>query len=135
MRQSVRTWGAGIVTAAVAAGSVGAAVAVASPPSTQHGPAVAAGQAFSAKASVKNVRAWQQFRIRGVARNVPPGTRVTLQQKTGGRGWATLPASVNTNSRSGYSMRVVLGMRGHNKLRLVDARKQAVSPVMDVWVR
>lgn len=134
MRQSVRIWGAGIATAAVA-GSVGAAVAVASPATARHRPATATAPAFSAKASVKNVRAWQQFRIRGVARNVPPGTRVTLQQRTGGRGWATLPASMRTDSRSMYTMRVVLGMKGHNELRLVDARRQAVSPVMGVWVR
>ncbi|MFV2120085.1 hypothetical protein ACE14D_17245 [Streptomyces sp. Act-28] len=135
MRKSVRIWGAGIATVAVVAGSIGATVAVASPSPTQHKPASATAPAFSAKTSMKNVRAWQQFRVRGVARNVPPGSRVTLQQKVNGSGWATLPASMNTNSRSMYNMRVVLGMRGHNKLRLVDSRRQVVSPVIDVWVR
>ncbi|GGQ09349.1 hypothetical protein [Streptomyces roseolilacinus] len=135
MRQFVRIWGAGIATVAVVAGSVGATVAVASPSPVQHQTAAAAAPAFSAKASMKNVRAWQQFRVRGVAKNVPPGSRVTLQQKVGDRGWTTLPASMSTNSRSMYNMRVVLGMKGHNKLRLVDSRRQAVSPVIDVWVR
>ncbi|MFF9632164.1 hypothetical protein [Streptomyces fradiae] len=138
MRQSVRIWGAGI--AAVVAGSVGAAVAVASPSPAAHkpaasAPAASAPAASTAKASMKNVRAWEQFRIRGTAGSVPAGSRVTLQQKLDGGAWQTLPASMNTNSRSMYNMRVMLGMKGHNKLRLVDSRKRAVSPVVDVWVR
>ncbi|AOT57260.1 MULTISPECIES: hypothetical protein [Streptomyces] len=133
MRQSVRIWGAGI--AAVVAGSVGAAVAVASPSPAAHKPAASAPAASTAKASMKNVRAWEQFRIRGTAGSVPAGSRVTLQQKLDGGAWQTLPASMNTNSRSMYNMRVMLGMKGHNKLRLVDSRKRAVSPVVDVWVR
>ncbi|WP_374984417.1 hypothetical protein [Streptomyces fradiae] len=133
MRQSVRIWGAGI--AAVVAGSVGAAVAVASPSPAAPKPAASAPAASTAKASMKNVRAWEQFRIRGTAGSVPAGSRVTLQQKLGGGAWRTLPASMNTNSRSMYNMRVMLGMKGHNKLRLVDSRKRAVSPVVDVWVR
>ncbi|KUH40638.1 MULTISPECIES: hypothetical protein [Streptomyces] len=134
MRQSVRIWGAGIAAAAVVAGSVGAAVAVTSPSPVRHQPAAAA-PAFTAKASTKSVRAWEQFRVRGVARNLAPGSRVTLQQKLSGRSWTTLPASMNTNSRSKYNMRVVLGMKGHNKLRLVDNSRRVVSPVMDVFVR
>ncbi|MFG3498766.1 hypothetical protein [Streptomyces sp. NPDC047928] len=134
MRQSVRIWGSGIAAAAVVAASVGTAVAVVSPSPAQHKPATAV-PSHSAKASAKNVRAWQQFRIRGVAKNVSPGSRVTLQQKLGDRNWVTLPASMHTNSRSMYNMRVMLGMKGHNKLRLVDSRKRVVSPVIDVWVR
>ncbi|KAF0647722.1 hypothetical protein K701_09425 [Streptomyces fradiae ATCC 10745 = DSM 40063] len=117
------------------AGSVGAAVAVASPSPAAHKPAASAPAASTAKASMKNVRAWEQFRIRGTAGSVPAGSRVTLQQKLDGGAWQTLPASMNTNSRSMYNMRVMLGMKGHNKLRLVDSRKRAVSPVVDVWVR
>lgn len=135
MRQSVRIWGAGVAAAAVVAGSVGAAVAVASPSPARHKPAASAPAAGSATASMKTVRAWQQFRIRGVAKGVPAGSRVTLQQKLSGQGWRTLPASMNTNSRSMYNMRVMLGMKGHNKLRMVDSHRRAVSPVIDVWVR
>ncbi|CAL9329211.1 hypothetical protein [Streptomyces sp. enrichment culture] len=135
MRQSVRIWGAGVAAAAVVAGSVGAAVAVASPSPARHKPAATAPAAGSATASMKTVRAWQQFRVRGVAKSVPAGSRVTLQQKVAGGSWTTLPASMNTNSRSMYNLRVMLGMKGHNKLRLVDSRKRAVTPVIDVWVR
>jgi hypothetical protein len=109
--------------------------AVASPSPARHKPAASAPAAGSATASMKTVRAWQQFRIRGVAKGVPAGSRVTLQQKLSGHGWRTLPASMNTNSRSMYNMRVMLGMKGHNKLRMVDSHRRAVSPVIDVWVR
>jgi hypothetical protein len=39
-----------------------------------------------AEISARTVHAWQQFRLRGVASNVPSGTRVTLQQEVGTRG-------------------------------------------------
>ncbi|MER7109969.1 hypothetical protein [Streptomyces sp. NPDC000229] len=136
MGQFARTWGAGITAAALIAGSVGTAVAVSSPSSAPNKPAVV-GTALttaSANATVKSVRAWQQFRIRGVVKSLRPGSKVTLQQKQNRR-WVSLPASMNTTSRSTYSMRVVLGMKGHNKLRLVDSRKRVVSPVINVWVR
>lgn len=136
MGQFARTWGAGISAAALIAGSVGTAVAVSSPSSAPNKPA-ATGTALtnaSATATVKSVRAWQQFRIRGVVKSLRPGSKVILQQKQNRR-WVTLPASMNTSSRSTYSMRVMLGMKGHNKLRLVDSRKRVVSPVINVWVR
>ncbi|MFF8833190.1 hypothetical protein [Streptomyces sp. NPDC015131] len=135
MGQFARTWGAAISAAALVAGSVGTAVAVSSPASAPKKPAVATGlTTASATVTAKSVRAWQQFRIRGVVSGLKPGSKVTLQQKQGKR-WATLPASMNTTSRSTYSMRVMLGMKGHNKLRLVDSRKRAVTPVINVWVR
>ncbi|MEV3987386.1 hypothetical protein AB0J57_00595 [Streptomyces sp. NPDC049837] len=136
MGQFARTWGAGIAAAALIAGSVGTAVAVTSP-SSAPGKAAASSTALttaSAHATMKSVRAWQQFRIRGVIKSLRPGSKVTLQQKQGKR-WVTLPASMNTTSRSTYSMRVMLGLKGHNKLRLVDSRKRAVTPVINVWVR
>ncbi|MFF8288827.1 hypothetical protein ACF068_06275 [Streptomyces sp. NPDC016309] len=137
MGQFARTWGAGIAAAALIAGSVGTAVAVSSPSSAPHKPAAVAGTALttaSANATVRTVRAWQQFRIRGVVKSLRPGSKVILQQKQNRR-WVSLPASMNTTSRSTYSMRVMLGMKGHNKLRLVDSRKRVVSPVINVWVR
>ncbi|MEU9478022.1 hypothetical protein [Streptomyces sp. NPDC048191] len=79
------------------------------------------------------MRTWEEFRLRGVA-DVPSGGRVTLQQQVGERGWANLPASVKTDAGSAYTMRVVLGVKGHNRLRLVDSDMRVVSPVIDVWV-
>ncbi|MQY34586.1 hypothetical protein SRB17_25560 [Streptomyces sp. RB17] len=80
------------------------------------------------------MRAWQQFRLRGVAGLVPCGTRVILQQQVAKRGWVDLPASMYTDARSTYTMRVVLGVKSHNQLRLVDSRTRVLSPVIDVWV-
>ncbi|QGV76928.1 hypothetical protein [Streptomyces ficellus] len=134
MGQFARTWGAGISAAALIAGSVGTAVAVSSPASAPKKPVAGTALSASAKVTAKSVRAWQQFRIRGVVTGLRPGSKVTLQQKQGKR-WVSLPASMNTTSRSTYSMRVMLGMKGHNKLRLVDSRKRVVSPVMNIWVR
>ncbi|MET8806306.1 hypothetical protein [Streptomyces sp. NPDC004546] len=59
---------------------------------------------------------------------MPSGTLITLQQQVDTRGWVNLPASVYTDARSSYDMRVVLGVKGHNQLRLVDSRMQVVSP-------
>jgi hypothetical protein len=135
MGHFARTWGAAISAAALIAGSVGTAVAVSSPSSAPKKPAAGAAlTTASANASVKTVRAWQQFRIRGTVKSLRPGSKVILQQKQFGR-WTTLPASMNTTSRSTYSMRVMLGMKGLNKLRLVDSRKRVVSPVINVYVR
>lgn len=134
MKQLNHVWVTGIATAAVLIGSVGAALAGVSPtPSDGKKPARAtAPVAASASASVKTVSAWQQFRIRGAVKHMPPGTRITLQQKRG-KSWLTLPASMNTTRKSTYNMRVVLGFKGHNKLRLVAGR-HVVSPVISVRV-
>ena len=54
----------------------------------------------------------------GATRQLAPGTEVTLQQWQGDR-WVTLPASMNTTHRSTYNMRVLLGLKGRNMLRIV----------------
>ncbi|MFJ8584701.1 hypothetical protein ACIRD2_08565 [Streptomyces sp. NPDC093595] len=131
MGQFSRTWAAGITTAVVVAGSIG--VAVASPTPTAHKPAVV-DTLTPATTSAKNVRAWQSFRISGTAKQLKPGSRVTLQQKQGKR-WVSLPASMNTNRNARYNLRVVLGLQGHNKLRMVSNSGRVVSPVIHVWVR
>ncbi|WP_330342054.1 hypothetical protein [Streptomyces sp. NBC_00557] len=135
MRKTVRIWSAAAAVAAVAAGSIGTAVAVTSPPSPRPKPAVTTPAAPTAEVSAAGVRAWQPFRIRGTLPGVPAGTRVTLQQQVGARPWVNLPASMQTDAHATYTMRVVLGMKGHNKLRLVDSRMRVVSPLIDVWVR
>jgi len=131
---------AGIATAALLAGSVGAAMAVSSPPPPTR-PAAAkptTGQAttvrpeLTARASARSVWAWQQFRIKGTAKHMRPGTKVTLQQKRGKR-WVSLPASMNLNRNSSYNLRVLLGLRGHNQLRIVGGR--TASPVVMLKVR
>lgn len=136
---------AGIATAALLAGSVGAAMAVTSPPPptrpTAAKPTTAkptTGQAttvrpeLTARASARSVWAWQQFRIKGTAKHMRPGTKVTLQQKHGKR-WVSLPASMNLTRNSAYNLRVLLGLRGHNQLRIVGGG--TASPVVKLMVR
>ncbi|MGW5735092.1 MULTISPECIES: hypothetical protein [Streptomyces] len=126
---------AGIAALAVLAGpAVAGAGAV-----TPHGgdaPAPAATAAprptLTAKSTVAGVRAWHDFRIYGVAHHMRAGTRVTLQQKQGKR-WVSLPASVYTARNGAYNMRVKLGLKGRNSLRIVGGG--AISPVVYVTVR
>ncbi|MEV2250410.1 hypothetical protein AB0I94_07530 [Streptomyces sp. NPDC050147] len=126
---------AGIAALAVLTGpAVPGAGAVS--PHTSQAPGAATAAAprptLTAKATVRTVRAWKNFHIYGVGRNMRPGTRVTLQQKQGKR-WVSLPASVYTARSGVYKMRVKLGWKGRNSLRIVGGR--AISPVVYVTVR
>lgn len=125
----------GIAALAVLAGPAAAGAGAVSPHGPQT-PGAAASAAprptLTAKATVGSVRAWQQFRVYGVSHHMRTGTRVTLQQKQGKR-WVSLPASVNTTRAATYNMRVKLGLKGRNSLRIVGGG--AVSPVVTVTVR
>ncbi|MEV0322876.1 hypothetical protein ACIBKX_15105 [Streptomyces sp. NPDC050658] len=101
-------------------------------PQAPAAPTAAPRPTLSAKATAASVRAWQEFRINGVSRHLPTGTRVTLQEKQG-KQWVSLPATVSTTPTATYSMRVKLGLKGHNALRIVGGG--AVSPVVHVTVR
>ncbi|MER5461510.1 MULTISPECIES: hypothetical protein [unclassified Streptomyces] len=110
-------------TAAVLAGSVGVAMAVAAPAPPAPMPVPVpeppmARPVLTARATVSSVGAWEQFRVYGVGWQLAPGTKVTLQQRQGGR-WVTLPASMNTTQGSTYKMRVLLGIKGLNELRMI----------------
>lgn len=131
---------AGVATAAVLAGSVGVAVAVVSPTSPARTSATGRDSArpdpvrpeLTATATVSGVQAWEQFRVYGAAKHLSPGTTVTLQQKQGDT-WVTLPASMELTHRSTYKMRVHLGLKGQNQLRIVGGGTR--SPVFRVAVR
>ncbi|KQX91560.1 hypothetical protein AB0K86_28915 [Streptomyces clavifer] len=121
-----RASAAALLTAVVLAGAVGGATAspgVPAPPSGASGEAL---PALSAHATARSVGAWEEFRVHGSARHIRPGTLVTLQQKQGER-WVSLPAKMTTSS-SEYSLRVKLGIKGENSLRIVGGG--AVSPVV-----
>ncbi|MEU6853926.1 hypothetical protein ABZ901_28855 [Actinacidiphila alni] len=107
------------VAQAAAAGSVTMAPAAARP-------------SLTAKASVGSIKAWQQFRVYGSTKNIKAGTRVTLQQLQKKR-WVSLPASMNTNRNATYNLRVKLGIKGVNQLRIVGGG--ATSNVVKVTVR
>ncbi|MFF7199925.1 MULTISPECIES: hypothetical protein [unclassified Streptomyces] len=112
----------GITTAALLAGSVGVSMAVVDSSPSKTVTARDSGRderpALTARATKRGVAAWQQFRVYGSARQLPPGTRVRLQQRQGGQ-WTTLPASMNTTRKATYKMRVYLGFKGRNTLRIV----------------
>ncbi|MFJ8858044.1 hypothetical protein ACIRD8_06360 [Streptomyces sp. NPDC102451] len=119
-----------LLTAAALAGAVGGAAAssgVPAPPSGERAQDLATRPALSAHATARAVAAWEEFRIHGSARNVGPGTPVTLQQKQGAH-WVSLPATVRTARSGEYTLRVKLGMKGENALRIVGGG--TVSPVV-----
>lgn len=87
---------------------------------------------LTAKASVSHVSAWQELRITGKATGLKAGSKVTLQQKQGGA-WKALPADTVTNNSGSYGLRVKLGLKGKNELRVASGA--TVSTVVTVTVR
>ncbi|MER7170962.1 hypothetical protein [Streptomyces mesophilus] len=73
---------------------------------------------LTAEATVRTVAAQEEFRMRGTVPTLPAGTEVTLQQRQK-KGWVSLPATVRTKNDLSYSMRVKLGMKGPNELRVI----------------
>ncbi|MFJ8750078.1 hypothetical protein ACIREO_12220 [Streptomyces sp. NPDC102441] len=129
-----RASAAALLTAVALAGAVGGAAAssgVPAPPSGERAQDLATRPALSAHATARNVSAWEEFRIHGSARNVGSGTPVTLQQKQGKR-WVSLPVTMRTARSGEYTLRVKLGMKGENALRMIGAG--AVSPVVRTTV-
>ncbi|MFE7751245.1 hypothetical protein [Streptomyces sp. NPDC057428] len=128
-----RASAAALLTALALAGAVGAAAASSDVPAPSGHSAkdLMTRPALSAYATARNVAAWEEFRIHGSARNIGSGTPVTLQQKQGGR-WVALPATMKTAASGEYSLRVKLGIRGENALRIVGGG--AVSPVVRTTV-
>ncbi|MCC2277219.1 hypothetical protein LKL35_17600 [Streptomyces sp. ET3-23] len=133
MNSTFRLVSAAALTTALVAGATATAVAapVHSAP-TAVTASVAAKPALTAKASVASVGAWQEFRVTGKATGMAAGTKVTLQQKQGSK-WVSLPATVAVDKSHTYSMRVKLGIKGKNALRIVGGG--AVSPEFTVTVR
>lgn len=87
---------------------------------------------LTAKASVKSTKAWQQFHVRGSSTRLPAGTRVTLQQLQHKR-WVSLPIHMNTTRKHTYDLRVKLGIKGPNKIRIVGGG--ATSNLLSVTIR
>ncbi|MEV6319216.1 hypothetical protein [Streptomyces sp. NPDC051776] len=88
--------------------------------------------ALTAASNASSVKAWQEFRVSGKAESIAAGTKLTLQQKQRSK-WVSLPAVAVVNKSGSYSLRVKLGLKGKNQLRIVGGR--AVSPVVNVTVR
>ncbi|MEU3712702.1 hypothetical protein [Streptomyces catenulae] len=134
MNRALRLTAVSVITASLLLGGGAAAFAA---PTQPHTPAPVAATApapasLTAKASVSAVGAWEEFRITGTSHGIPAGTRVTVQQKQGTR-WVSLPAQTPVNSTGAYSVRVKLGIKGLNHLRM--AVNTTVSPEFTVTVR
>ncbi|WP_329126677.1 hypothetical protein [Streptomyces sp. NBC_01465] len=95
-------------------------------------PTAAPRPTLSAKATVKSIAAWHQFRVYGSSGHMRAGTRVTLQQLQR-KHWVSLPIHMNTTRTGAYNLRVELGLRGANKIRIVGGG--AVSPTVSVTIR
>ncbi|MCX4547306.1 hypothetical protein OG204_30495 [Streptomyces sp. NBC_01387] len=133
-RHSLRIAAVSTLAAATVALAGTAAMADSSPaPSaTVAQQTVAAKATITAKPSVSSVKAWQLFRVTGTTTGLKAGSKVTLQQKQGAK-WVTLPASAPVNRNGSYSLRVELGIKGKNQLRIVSG--STASPVFYVTVR
>ncbi|MEU9111175.1 hypothetical protein AB0D04_05060 [Streptomyces sp. NPDC048483] len=134
MNRALRYVAIGAVAVSVLVG--GSAVAFAEPahldaPASVVATAPTAAQ-LTAKASATTVDAWQEFRISGTAKGIETGSKVTVQQKQGTK-WVALPAKAPVNAGGTYSVRVKLGLKGVNQLRVGSGG--AISPVVTVTVR
>ncbi|MFH8628371.1 hypothetical protein ACH4CC_00590 [Streptomyces lydicus] len=134
MNRALRYASVGVLAVSLLAGGSAAAFAA---PQDLHSPwkvvaAAPAAASLTAQASATTVKAWEQFRISGTAKGIKAGTKVTVQQKQGTK-WVSLPAQTPVNTSGTYSVRVKLGIKGVNQLRMgVGA---TVSPVVTVTVR
>ncbi|MFF8367217.1 hypothetical protein ACF05W_00025 [Streptomyces lydicus] len=134
MNRALRYASVGVLAVSLLAGGSAAAFAA---PQDLHSPsqvvaAAPAAASLTAKASATTVKAWEQFRISGTAKGIKAGTKVTVQQKQGTK-WVSLPAQTPVSTSGTYSVRVKLGLKGVNQLRMgVGA---TVSPVITVTVR
>ncbi|MEX3102218.1 MULTISPECIES: hypothetical protein [unclassified Streptomyces] len=110
----------------------GTAMAAPAAPAAHQAVVQKAPATITAKPSVTSVRAWQEFRVTGTATGLKAGAKVTLQQKQHGK-WVTLPASTPVAGSGSYALRVKLGLKGKNDLRMVNGT--TASPVFNVTVR
>ncbi|TJZ42833.1 hypothetical protein FCH28_33630 [Streptomyces piniterrae] len=134
MNRALRYTAVGVAAVALLAGGTAGAFAA---PQDLHKPTSVVATAptaasLTAKASVTTVKAWEQFRITGIAKGIAAGSKVTVQQKQGGK-WVALPASAPVNASGTYGVRVKLGIKGVNQLRV--GAGSTVSPVVTVTVR
>ncbi|WP_382465409.1 hypothetical protein ACFIN9_17720 [Streptomyces noursei] len=134
MNRALRYAGVAAATVALLAG--GSAVAFAAQ-DVVHTPAPVVATApatatLTAKTSATTVNAWQEFRITGAAKGIRSGTKVTVQQKQGKK-WVSLPAQAPVNANGSYAIRVKLGIKGVNELRIASGN--TLSPVVKITVR
>lgn len=123
MNRTPRVRMAVAAVAAVALLGAGAATAVAAPHAPQQDTAHSersVAKTNTVTADRTHVKPWEQFRLTGKVTGIKSGTSVHIQQKQSGK-WVTLPGTSVVNKSGGYSIRVKLGMKGHQQVRtLID---------------
>ncbi|MYT30169.1 MULTISPECIES: hypothetical protein [unclassified Streptomyces] len=117
-----RTTIIGAACAALLAGGAGTAVAVPSAVPDLHSATVAtavakAHEAISVKANTKSVKAGQTVTLSGRTKGIKLGSKLTVQHMNKGK-WTTLHASTKTKHGGNYSVKVKLGKKGKEKLRV-----------------
>ncbi|WP_369354833.1 hypothetical protein [Streptomyces sp. cg2] len=134
MNRALRYATVGALAASLLAGGSAAAFAAPQDLHAAKPTAAPAAASLTAKASATTVKAWQQFQISGTAvgKGTDGDSSVTVQQKQGKK-WVSLPAKAPINDRGAYSVRVKLGHKGVNQLRIVS--ESGESPVIKVTVR
>ncbi|MEW2620442.1 hypothetical protein [Streptomyces sp. NPDC048106] len=133
-RRSLRVAVVGVLgTASLALAGTAPAATPAAPIAAPAGvrAATVAEPGITATPSVSSVRAWTLFRVTGKTTGIAAGTKLTLQQKQRGK-WVTLPASTPVNRGGSYALRVELGLKGRNDLRMIGGG--TASPVFGVTV-
>ncbi|TVL93764.1 hypothetical protein [Streptomyces sp. SAJ15] len=119
MKRTHRLAVAATLAAALLTGGAATAMAATSAPVKTAPAKPQAKTTITAKSSVDIVRAWQEFRVTGKTTGIKAGSKVSLQQKQRGK-WVTLPASTVVNKSGAYSLRVKLGAKGKNELRMAS---------------
>ena len=104
---------------------------ITTPDHTDPAPAGPVAVSNHATADRKTVKAWQEFRIKGETKGIKPGSKVVLEQKQRGA-WRALPARTSVSASGTYVLRVKLGLKGKNELRLLADGKPSNVVRVDV---
>ncbi|SHN29066.1 hypothetical protein MOV08_11185 [Streptomyces yunnanensis] len=131
-----RTTTIGLACAALLAGGAGTAVAAPSAVPDLHSRAVAAAAATShekidVKASAKSVKAGESVTLSGRTKGIPTGSKLTVQHLNKGK-WTTLHASTKTKHGGHYSVKVKLGKKGKEKLRVAHGKTHSSTVTVTV---
>lgn len=131
---TTRPLAVGLLALSLLAGTGAATAAAVGDPSPREAEKAAAPAlpSLTAAAGRTTVKQWQEFRVTGRTTAVLPGNSVTLQQKQGTR-WVSLPARTKVKLDGSYALRVKLGIKGENHLRVATAG--TMSKVFLVTVR
>ncbi|MGW4276616.1 hypothetical protein ACWEGQ_30700 [Streptomyces seoulensis] len=133
-RRCVRTFAAGVLSAALlSAGSAGAFAADTAPmpkPSPTHTmPAMT--KSITVKASHSKVKAGQSVTLTGRTAHLAAGTKLTVQHLRNGK-WTTLRATTVVKKGDTYTVTTKLAAKGKEHLRVVSGPTRSKTVTVDV---